>query len=921
MPTPNPPGVDREAPEWCGSEGVAAADAERRLRVVRDDEGVAAEIAAPSGTVTFLFTDVVGSTRLWAHEPSAMAPALEAHDDMVREAVDSGGGYVFTTAGDAFAAAFASADDAVAAAESIQDRMAGMVWPTSEPLRVRVGLHAGAAIERDGDYFGPVLNTAARVQSAANPGQVVATAAVRELAAVEMSALGSHRLRDIPDPVELFQVGLGEFGALRSLDAVISTLPTMGSRLIGREDEVAEVRRALQASRLVSVTGVGGCGKTRLAVEVGGRELPDVGHVFFVDLTKAVDADAVVGQVVVGVGLVLNSLADPLDALVGYLSDRASLLVLDNCEHLLDASADVVEELLEQCGGLRVLATSREALGIDAERVWRIPSLGSGQSGAGPQLFIERAMERDPAFAVGAAQQAVVTEICERLDGIPLAIELAAARTTSMAVDEILDRLDDRFRLLTGGRRRARQRQQTLESVVQWSHDLLSDDERVMLRRLAVFEGGFSGTDAGAVTGFDDYHALDLVEALVSKSLVDAARIDGGVPRLRLLETVRLFAQQRLEDAGEQAQIRDAHRDHFIGSGSWSSLVEGFSQRDLLIRQIAEVDNVSAAIEWACERGDDLQAALAVARHTAAMNATGGSSRFMDLITADYPDATDAQQATLLAMRSNFAIIGLLNDAELAALAEETAALFDSGNTDDDLFYALTGVGFHADPNRLADVERYRRSATANDAAPAVRAGLDLAVSEIHLMHWRTDEAVELYEQALELTPDTIIGSLAGYLLTSVLTLQGDTDRATDTADSLQVVPGSFADAQPLAVAVAAISEGHPERGGRLLAQTARRTVTGRVLAQEGDYLCWFAWIRHLSGDNDRASELLHEHTSRFSRRLAVLIGQHIHNWTAEQTRDQMLIATGHIRDPEQTRRLLNASSRLLESEVDEWDP
>ncbi len=875
---------------------------------------MASEVVPPSGTVTFLFTDVAGSTRLWAREPDAMEPALEIHDVIVRSAIEAAGGYIFTTAGDSFAAAFSSADAAVEAAATLQGGLWEAVWPTSRPIAVRVGLHAGVAVERDGDYFGPVLNTAARVEAAANAGQVVATAVVNELATATLHPLGNYELRDLPDALELFQVGEGEFGPLRSLDRVVSTLPVMGSRLVGRETEVGEVRTALESSRLITVVGVGGCGKTRLAVEVGGRELPERRHVFFVDLTKAVDETDVLGQVIAGVGLVLNAGVDRQEALIKYLSGRESLVVLDNCEHLLDPVAELVEVLLNGCAELGVLATSREPLGLDGERVWRIPSLSGGSAGAGVRLFVERAAERNGSFGTGAARADVIVEVCERLDGIPLAIELAAARTTSMSVEEIRDRLDDRFRLLTGGRRRARQRQQTLESVVTWSHDLLNHDEQVMLRRLAVFDGGFAGTDVGPVTGFDDYEALDLVESLVDKSLVDASRLAAGVPRLRLLETVRLYAQQRLEDAQEQTAVRDAHMQHFIGAGAGHTLVGNIVDRGLLLRQLTEVDNVCAAIEWARERDEDLLAAVAVAANSASMNATGATSRYVELLRGTYSGASDSERATLLAMRGNLALIGLLDEAEFQEDSRQAIELFDTGNRDDDLFWTLSGLGVTG-RGTIAQLQRYRSAAHECGAHSAMQAACELGLGSLLAMAGELDDAIAAFQTGFSLGHDVVIGSVAAYLLTSLLTLQGNNERAQAVAASMESVPGSFADAPHLAAAVAAMAT-TPKNPNRLLAEAAQQLVSGRILAQEGDYLVWFAWGRHLGGDDERAAELLDNSTNRFSRVVAVLIAQRVHGWTDEQTRKRMASAGIARQDPENARRLFAQTSQLLDEEI-----
>ena len=511
--------------------------------------------------MTFLFTDIVGSTRLWAESHDAMQADLVVHDEVVRAAIESRGGYVFTTSGDAFVAAFTRPGDAAAAAIHAQRELAARDWSVPDGVRVRMGIHTGAANERGGDYFGPTLNEASRLMAAAHGGQIVLSPRTRGLDVdVDAVSLGVHRLRDLREPMEIFQIraeGLADsFPPLRSLGAGLSTLPEHRSSFVGRRGEIDRIRHSLTTSRLVSLTGVGGVGKTRLAVEAADEELPNhPGGVFFVDLSPVIDPDGVLAAVRSGIGLSPSDPALHLTELIDFLNHRTALLVVDNCEHLLDPIAELVDELLRRSPRLRVLATSREALDVEGEVVIRVPSLDA-QSDA-VRLFVDRAMAQTDQFASELDNESVA-ELCARLDGIPLAIELAATATATLSPAELLAGLDDRFALLHGGRRRGSLgRQRTLEATIDWSHDLLDDDEQVGFRRLGAFAGPFVFDLVPTVLDLPPVQARNTLERLVAKSLVLPFRIDQDRTGFRLLETVRVYAAGKLVEAGEHEQTAE----------------------------------------------------------------------------------------------------------------------------------------------------------------------------------------------------------------------------------------------------------------------------------------------------------------------------------------------------------------------------
>jgi predicted ATPase len=557
-----------------------------------------------------LFTDIEGSTRRWESDADAMRSALVAHDKVLRTAIEAYDGFLFSHTGDGFVAAFASPISAVNAAIDAQREL---------QLPVRMGIATGEAELRDGDYFGTVLNRAARVMAAGHGSQIlVADSTAGLLSGVDLLELGSRRLRDVPIPVGVFQVrsaGLRvEFPSLRALDTTPGNLRPATTSLIGRESEVDAITTAVRSHRLVTLTGVGGVGKTRLAVEVATHladEFPD--GVWLFELAAVTDPASVPDAVAAVLGITQQPGKTMTQSVAAALEGRIRLLVIDNCEHVLDALADLVEAILTHSATVTILATSREGLGVVDEQLWPVPSL---ELDAAVDLFIERAHRVAPGFSVPNAS--AVAEICRRLDGIPLAIELAASRISSMAVDEIRDRLDHRFRLLVGSRR-GRGHHQTLRHAVAWSYDLLDDAEKALLDRCSVFSGGFDLQSACAVVGFDgsdDYKVLDLLDALVRKSLLIADQ-SAGRTRFSMLETIREFADEQLVARGEAVEARNAHARHFAGrEADIMALWNSPRQRGAYEWFNVEFANLRAAFRWSADQGD-LDVAAAIASYTA----------------------------------------------------------------------------------------------------------------------------------------------------------------------------------------------------------------------------------------------------------------------------------------------------------------
>ena len=543
----------------------------------------------PTGTLTFLFTDVEGSTQLWERYPVDMESALRLHDEIVRSAIELNGGYVFSTAGDAFAAAFSRVGDAVEAARQAQAGLAQASWPGSAILRVRMAIHTGEASERDGDYFGPTLNRAARLLSAGHGGQTLLSSMAAQLHGVaELTDLGEHRLKDLGQPERIWQLGRETFASLRTLDRAPHNLPVQRTALLGRDVDLDVVVAHLGRHRLVSLLGMGGSGKTRLAQAAAAATIdwfPD--GVWFVDLVPVTNDSEIPTAVAVAAGFDLGA-GDPFDGLVQVMVGRRALFVLDNCEHLTDGVADLVDAILERSAEPTFLVTSREPLDLSDEQHCPVGPLDASDSRSpAVALFVSTAaLAGSP---IEDSESDVVAEICRRLDGLPLAIELAAGQLRHLSPKDLLDRLDQRFELLSGGRGRRRQRQASLHGVLQDTWAMLDETEKGLLQHLAAFPASFDLEIAERVFGPATATAL---AGLVDRSLVvpDAARSN-----FRLLETVKLFARQRWSERDNPNDCRERHAAALITQiESWSD---------------DEIYSLNSVAAWHLRRLHDLRAA------------------------------------------------------------------------------------------------------------------------------------------------------------------------------------------------------------------------------------------------------------------------------------------------------------------------
>ncbi len=641
-------------------------------------------VQPPSGTVTFLFTDIEGSTRLWEERPEEMRTLAAEHDDRFREVIERHDGYLVKATGDGFHAAFGRAADAVTAAEEAQASIAGF-----PEIKVRMGINTGEVQERDGDYFGPPVNRAARLMAAGHGGQVLIAGVTADLVSgLVLRNLGEHRLRDLGAPMTIWQLGEGEFPALRTLDELPGNLPVQRTSFVGRAEEVKELAELVGAERLVTLTGPGGVGKSRLALQVAA----DVAPVFrdgawFASLASLEEGALVAATILEAMG-VPERRGEPATAtLCSWARAREALLVIDNCEHLLASVAGVADQLVEASPAISVLATSQAPLGVRGEHVWPVAPLSGSHavSRDSVELFVDRAGMARADFVLTDENEPAVVEICERLDHIPLAIELAAARVRGMSPADISRRLDQRLRLLASSDRAAPGRHRTLDAAVRWSYELLDETQQQVFDRLSVFAGPFTIEAAEAVVaedGVEEWEVLDAILALVDKSLVLADEARGGT-RYRLLETMRQFGQANLAAGDVVTAYRVRHVDYYADF-VLSRCPQLHGSGDVAAREEVEreLENIRVALRHAADdresaRFEDLFAATF----------TVWLARGRDLEGAGW--AAELRERPMLDPRRRIVALGFAAQVlmqvnlalarELAVAAEELAAATDAG--------------------------------------------------------------------------------------------------------------------------------------------------------------------------------------------------------------------------------------------------
>jgi predicted ATPase/class 3 adenylate cyclase len=861
----------------------------------------------PTGTLTFLFTDIEGSTKLWERDSSVMQVALARHDEILRSAIEERGGYVFKTVGDAFCAVFLTAPDALEAALETQRRLLSFEWEQTEPLRVRMALHTGAAQERDGDYFGPPVNRVARLLSAGHGGQVLLSLPTQELVRDQLPAgsslrdLGEHRLKDLFRPEWVFQLVSPDlpsvFPPLRTLGAYRNNLPLQPTPLIGREKEVSEVCDLLRGeeTRLLTLTGPGGTGKTRLALQAAAdllEEFPD--GTYFVSLATLTEAELLLPAVAEALG-VRETAEQPLgENLKDYLSERHLLLVLDNFEQVLGA-APAVTELVAGAPGLKVLATSRAPLGLYGEHEYAVPPLSvpdvkhlpdlkSLSQYEAVRLFIERAKSVKVDFEVSDENAPAVAEICVRLDGLPLAIELAAARIKMLPPKAMPQRLGNRLKLLTGGARDLPERQRTLRATIEWSFALLDEGEQVLFGRLAVFSGGRTLEAIEAICDAEGdlpVDTFDGVSSLLDKSLLRQEEGPNGEPRFVMLETVHEFAREKLRQSGEAEEIKRAHAEFFLTlAEEANSQLKGANQLEWLERLEAEHDNMRAALSWTSER-KEAEVALRL-----------GGALWLFWFVRGYPSEGRRWLQEALAIDGHVS-----PESRAMALVGAGALALDQGALD------LAQEAFEEGHELLAHEE-------------ASEAKLWL-LSYLGLVAWEREElgqAREFFEEQLALSPemsDTWWLAHSLHFLALVPYSLGDYERATELYEKSMDLFREQGAKHSLAyclndLAMVVYSQGDLGRAAKL---TEEGIALQRELGARGDVamgLCSLGWITLLQDYLGRAADLYREGLS-----LAWDIGM---NPTVQSALEGFACVAGEKGDAERAARLWGAAQVLLEA-------
>ena len=588
----------------------------------------------PNGTVTFLFTDIEGSTRLAQEYPQEMPGLLARHNAILSQSIETHHGFVFRIVGDSFSAAFDTASDALLAALEAQRRLQHEAWSPA-PIKVRMGIHTGSAQLKDApqgqgvayEGYGTLALTQ-RIMSVGHGGQILLSETTHNLVkrglpeGTELRDMGERRLKDIVRPEHIYRVAaadlLSEFPPLTTLETINHNLPVQLTSFIGREGEITKAREVLASTRILTFIGPGGTGKTRLSLQVAAEQLPEFQDgIWLIELAQLTESTYILSTIASTFHLREVQGVPLIDTVTDYLRGKQLLLVLDNCEHLIETCARLSNHFLHACPKLKILASSREALGIDGETVYRVPSLSLPENiedlrdtgnltldlmrYEATRLFTERASKANPGFALTRDNAPYVSRICQQLDGIPLAIELAAARVKLFTPQQIAERLGDRFKLLTGGSRTALPRQQTLRALIDWSYLTLNDTEQNVLRSLAVFSGGWTFEAAEAVAGDALQETMEGLSGLVNKSLVNVEEKEGE-SRYRYLETIRQYALEKLLETGEAVNARDRHMAYFMELGRRAEAEFRTAQRPMWVNRLEmEHDNLRSALGWAVQ--------------------------------------------------------------------------------------------------------------------------------------------------------------------------------------------------------------------------------------------------------------------------------------------------------------------------------
>jgi len=736
----------------------------------------------PSGLVTFLFTDIEGSTRLWENHPEAMRIALERHNILVKEAIESNEGIVFKTVGDSFCSVFKKGINGLQAALVIQRALNSEIWPDKiRAIRVRIGIHSGDANAQEGDYFGPPLNLTARIEAAGHGGQILISLATQEVVrdvlpnGITLIELGSCRLKDISSPVMIFQVSSpdlpSDFPAIKTFDLQTINLPSMATQFIGRKREVSALIKLLKQDnvRLVTLTGPGGIGKTRLSIEVAQKLYHDFDDgIFFVELAPITDSDFILAAIAGTFGISESGDESLLETLLQFLQKKQILIVIDNFEHVIDG-ADVISSLISGVPKLKILTSSRELLYLYGEFEYPVPPLGlpdgtSQQSVAvvsqyeSVSLFFQSAIAAKADFEITANNCETITEICKRLEGLPLAIELAAARVRMFEPKSLLTRLSDSLMTLVGGARNLPERQQTIRGAIEWSYDLLDGEERILFARLGVFQGGCGLEMAEAVCALNlKIDVIDGIESLYNKNLLRREIDSEGNPNFFMLETILSFARSCLEKSSEAEVLRKRHAEYFLAMAEEANEnLSGYEQNIWRNRLTLEYENFRKALDWYF-KGEDISSGVLLISFlgrywhitSRLKEGWGWLSRGLEFI-----DQVSLESQGRLYLWAGYVAWGLHDFDKSKVLYEKALSSFQEIGDKSSISHALICLGLQSkEPSELNLASSIEGLALAREIGDKYQIGFGLNIlGEIYRLQDNYPAAKNVYEEALLIT-------------------------------------------------------------------------------------------------------------------------------------------------------------------------
>jgi predicted ATPase/class 3 adenylate cyclase len=880
--------------------------------------------ARPTGTVAFLFTDIEGSTQRWESHREAMDDAVKRHDALLREAIDRHNGYVFKAIGDAFCVAFARVSDAVTAACEAQLALSEEDFSAVGGLPIRMGLHAGEASERNSDYFGPAVNRVARLMSIGHGGQILVSGVTRDLAHSDLPPgaslvdLGSHRLKDLTEAEQVWQLTIAglpaEFPALKSLDTIPNNLPIQRTSFRGRERDLEDVKSLLAQHKLLTLFGSGGVGKTRLALQVGAEVLdqyPD--GVWLTDFAPITDPELVSSIIAKEIGMPQVEGRRVDESIPPWLRRKKLLLILDNCEHVLEPVAGIADAITGACPDVRLLATSRQALGVSGEKVLRLASLDVPHKIAdltpaaivefgAVALFVDRASLVDKSFALTDDTAPIVADICRRLDGIPLAIELAAARVKVLSIPNLAQRLNERFKILTGGSRSALPRQKTLGALIDWSYDLLTPQEQLLFNRVGIFAGGFSLDAATAVCTLchpepspepsrrvDEIEILDLLSSLTDKSLV-VADTTGEQERYHLLESTRAYALEKLTTAGAREQLARRHAEYFRDQAQAADERYGTGSTATWLASIElELDNYRAVLEWALKDGHDPALGGAVAGALGMLWLYGGLTvegrYWIGLAQAGLDESAHPQ----VAARLWWALGGLSSGKRMHDCAQRALALFESVGDEKGQASALTGLAFS-----LFQMGRHQEAGDVNARALAAMRTLGNKPGVANCLN--VQAAIQRARGDVAATRESFAQALAAY-------------KALGDEDGTAVVLGNLADLE--------FGDGQVEQAVRLASEVLEIQSRGKNATSLAIGYLNIAAYRIGLGDVDGARE-----AAREGLRLARQVQRTMSVAIASQHIALLLTLRGEVHDAARLIGYVNAQYKELGQErqtTEQW--